>query len=117
MLPVSKWTGLAIGCQKAEFRQHRGSLFENVELAYKTIFKIGEYNIVTRDFLRYTFGDVISSRSRTNLSHTADAALVAFALHINKLECFSTFYPLKSEMIFLEAVKSRGQTFQVDDFA
>ena len=32
---------------------------------------------VSHNFLRYTFGDVIYSRFRAKLTHTADAALVA----------------------------------------
>jgi hypothetical protein len=57
--------------------------------------------IVTRNFLRYTFHDVISSRFKANLTHTADAASVASALYFNQLECFSSFFSLKSEVTFL----------------
>jgi len=60
--------------------------------------------MVTRKFLRYTFRNVISSRFRTKPAHTADAALVASSLYIIQLECFSSFFPLKSEV-----KKSGGQ--------
>jgi hypothetical protein len=33
--------------------------------------------MVTRNFLRYTFRDVISSRFKTNRTHTADATVSA----------------------------------------
>jgi len=59
------------------------------------------HDIVTQELLRYTFPDVISNRFRAKLTHTADAALVASALYINWLECFSSFFPLKTEWFFL----------------
>jgi len=37
-------------------------------------------------------------------------------LHIKWLEYFSSFYPLKTEVIFLEALKSRSQACHVIDF-
>jgi hypothetical protein len=46
-------------------------------VAYKTIFKIGKHDIVTHNFLRYTFPDVISSRFKASFPHTADAAISA----------------------------------------
>ena len=65
--------------------------------------------MVSYNFLRYTFHDVISSRFRANFTHTADAAVEASTLHINQLESFSSFFPLKSEVTFLEAAKSGAQ--------
>ena len=65
---------------------------------YKTANFIGS-ELVTRNFLSYTFRDVISNRFTTKLAHTADAALVASSLYIIQLECFSSFYPLKSGVI------------------
>ena len=44
------------------------------------IFKIEGHDIVTRNFLRYTFRDVIPSRFKTNLPHATDAALEASVL-------------------------------------
>ena len=41
--------------------------------------------------------------------HSLDAALVASSLYIIQLECFSSFFSLKSEVTFIEAVKSGGQ--------
>jgi len=60
---------------------------------YKTANFIGS-DIVTRNFLSYTFRDVISSRFTTKLAHSADAALVASSMYINWLECFSSFFLL-----------------------
>ena len=50
---------------------------------------------------------------KANLPHTADAALVAPALYINWLECFSSFFPLKTEVVFLKTVKSMGQSHRI----
>ena len=52
-----------------------------------------------QELLRYTFPDVISSRFKAKHPHPADAALVASSLYIIQLECFSSFYPLKSGVI------------------
>ena len=79
---------------------------------YKTANFIGS-ELVTRNFLSYTFRDVISNRFTTKLAHTADAALVASSLYINWLECFSSFFPLKTEVVFLKAVKSMGQSHRI----
>jgi len=59
-------------------------------------------------FLRYTFRDVFSSRFQAIFPHAVDAALVASALHINWLEYFLSFYPHKSEVIFLDTAMSSG---------
>jgi hypothetical protein len=72
--------------------------------------EISKHDIVTQNFLRYTFLDVFSSRFKASYAYTVDAALVASILHINQLECFSSFFPLKTEVVFLKAVKSMGQT-------
>lgn len=56
-----------------------------------SIFKIGEYDIVTHTFLRYTFPDVISSRFQTSLPYTADAALVALLFKFKELQELVTF--------------------------
>ena len=42
--------------------------------------------MLTCGFLRYTFRDVITSRFRARLPHTAYTALVTPALHINQQE-------------------------------
>ena len=47
--------------------------------------------MVTRNFLRYTFRDVISSRFRANLTHPADAALVALLFKFKELQELVTF--------------------------
>ncbi len=54
------------------------------------------------------FRDVISNRFQTSLPYTADAASVATAMYINWLEYFSSFYPLKTEVIFLDTAMSSG---------
>ena len=59
--------------------------------------------------LSYTSPDVFTSPAQATLAHTADATLVASSLYIIQLECFSSFFPLKSEVTFLEAAKSGGQ--------
>ena len=74
-------------------------------------------DIVTQNFLRYTFPDVIFSRFQTSFPYTPDAAVVALLFKFKELQELVTFSPLETEVIFLEAVKSGSQTCQVDDFA
>ena len=84
-----------------------------------TMAKVAErcwLDIVTHSFLRYTFRDVFSIRFQANFTHAADAALVASSLYIIQLECFSSFFPLKSKVTFLEVAMSGGATCQVGDF-
>ena len=71
---------------------------------FQTLFH-GRY-VVTQIQLRYTFRDVIYSRFKTSFPYTLDAALVAPSLFINKLEVFCSFFTLKTEVIFLEAVSA-----------
>ena len=47
--------------------------------------------MVTQDVLRYTFPDVISSRFKTSLPYTADAALVALPFKFEELQELVTF--------------------------
>ena len=47
--------------------------------------------MVARNFLRYTFHDVISSRFRANLPHPPDAALVASSFIFNQLQILISF--------------------------
>jgi hypothetical protein len=41
--------------------------------------------MITHNFLRYTFRDVISTRFKASLADTAEAALVALLLKFRKL--------------------------------
>ena len=62
--------------------------------------KIDEHDMVTHNFLRYTFRDVISNRFKTKPPHSANAALEASTLFINQLKVFYSFFTLKTEVFF-----------------